>query len=277
MKIDGTGASIATNPEVRRALEGNLWSLWSRFGRGDGCVLHERADALWFDTPIPTLPYNAVIRFTVEEDVDRRIDELFDHYRERGVPFLWIIHPGARPSDLAARLLARGLEEAETCPGMFVNLADLPEPDVPPDGVEISEVRDELHARQFLELVGWRWAVPEGARFTLPAVTRAFEVGVPGSAVRAWLAWRGGVPVAKVLLHLAGGAAGVYGVVTRPEARGLGLARTLTLEAFDAARHAGYELGVLHSTPMARRLYEKIGFRVHSDFRIYAPPDGLHL
>src|SRR5688500_2088716 len=24
---------------------------WSRFGRGDGCTLHEPNDAIWFDTP----------------------------------------------------------------------------------------------------------------------------------------------------------------------------------------------------------------------------------
>lgn len=60
--------------DVCRGLEENLWSLWSRFGRGDGCSLHEEHGAAWFDTPIPTLPYNAVIRFTSEHDVDRRID-----------------------------------------------------------------------------------------------------------------------------------------------------------------------------------------------------------
>jgi len=260
-----------------RALEENLWSLWSRFGRGDGCVLHEESDALWFDTPIPTLPYNAVIRFAVEHDVDRRIDALFAHYRKRGVPFLWMVHPGARPLDLAERLCARGMEEAETCPGMSMRLAELPKAKVPPGGFELREVTDETQAARLLELVGWRWAVPPQVLPMLPAVTRAFEVGRPGSVVRSWLAWRDGVPVAKVLLHLAAGAAGVYGVATIPEARGLGLARALTLEAFATARHEGYGLGVLHSTPMARNMYEKIGFRFQADFRIFAPPHALHL
>jgi hypothetical protein len=50
-------------------LEQNLWSMWSRFGRGDGCRLHEREDALWFDTPIATLPNNGVLRFSAEEDL----------------------------------------------------------------------------------------------------------------------------------------------------------------------------------------------------------------
>jgi GNAT superfamily N-acetyltransferase len=262
---------------VRRALEENLWSLWSRFGRGDGCVLHEEPDATWFDTPIPTLPYNAVIRFAAQRDVDRRVKALFAHYERRGVPFLWIVHPTATPADLVERLRRHGLEEAEVCPGMYSVLADLPERQERPRDIVTCEVGVETDSNALLELVGWRWAVPQEALAKLPDVTRAFSVGVPGSAVRSWLALRDGVPVAKVLLHLAAGVAGVYGVVTRPEARGLGLARTLTVQAFAAARQEGYELGVLHSTPMARPMYEKMGFRAHSAFRILAPPHALHL
>jgi ribosomal protein S18 acetylase RimI-like enzyme len=82
---------------------------------------------------------------------------------------------------------------------------------------------------------------------------------------------------AKALPHLAAGVAGLYGVVTRPEARGLGHARSLTIHAFSVARHQGYATGVLHSTPMARGLYEKIGCRAYADFRIFAPPRSLHL
>jgi ribosomal protein S18 acetylase RimI-like enzyme len=263
--------------EVRQALEENLWSLWSRFGRGEGCVLHEEPDATWFDTPIPTLPYNGVIRFAAQRNVERRVEALFAHYARRDMPFLWIVHPTATPADLAERLRRRGLEEAEVCPGMYAALADLPEQGDAPGGIAVCEVGVETDSNALLELVGWRWAVPGEALAKLPEVTRAFAVGAPGSAVRSWLALRQGVPVAKVLLHLAAGVAGVYGVVTRPEARGLGLARMLTLHAFAAARREGYELGVLHSTPVARPMYEKIGFRAHSAFRIFAPPRALHL
>jgi GNAT superfamily N-acetyltransferase len=259
-----------------RALEENLWSLWSGFGRGDGCTLHDEADATWFDTPIPTLPYNGVIRFCAGVDVEDRIDQIFEHYGRRNVPFFWIVHPTATPG-LAERLRERGFEEAEACPGMTRVLSGLPPPRELPVGVRLVEVDSEAGASGLLELVGWRWAVPAEALPRLPEVTRAFAVGAPGSPVRSWLAVRDGIPVAKILLNLANGVAGVYGVVTRPEARGLGLARALTLHAFAAAEQEGYKLGVLHSTPMARAMYEKIGFHAHAVFRIFAPPSALHL
>jgi ribosomal protein S18 acetylase RimI-like enzyme len=153
----------------------------------------------------------------------------------------------------------------------------LPQLERPPAGVEIREVRDELDPTGMLELAAWRWHVPPEVMPRLRGVARALELGNPGAAVRCWIARRDGVPVAKAFLNLAAGAAGLYGVATKPEARGPGLARTLTLEALDAARQAGYQLGVLHSTPMARSLYEKIGFRTIEPFRVFAPPQTLHI
>jgi ribosomal protein S18 acetylase RimI-like enzyme len=262
---------------VIAALEGNLLALWTRFGRGDGCVLYQRNDAVWFDTPARTLPYNAVLRFAVDRDVDARIDALFDHYHRRGVPFLWMVHPTARPDDLAGRLRARGMEEAEVCPGMWMHLRDLGDTGDPPPGVVIREVRDAGTAAGLFELIAWRWELSPSEVPLLPGITRAFDVGRPGSAVRCWVAWREAAPVAKVVMNLAAGAAGIYGVATKPNARGLGLARLLTLHALHTARRDGYELGVLHATPMAQPMYERIGFRVEAPFGIFAPPHTLHV
>lgn len=39
-------------------LEVNLWGMWSHFGRGQGCILHDEGEILWYETPIPIIPYN---------------------------------------------------------------------------------------------------------------------------------------------------------------------------------------------------------------------------
>jgi len=71
--------------------------------------------------------------------------------------------------------------------------------------------------------------------------------------------------------------AGLTSVATRTEARGLGLARLLTVRALEAARASGAEVGVLHTTPMAVGLYRALGFEPVVDFRLYSAPDTLHL
>lgn len=259
-----------------QALEQNLWELWSHFGRGPGCALHAERGALWFDTPIPTLPYNGVLRSILTDNVDQQIDRIIEHYRKRGMPFFWLVHPSALPDDLSQRLSERGIAETEVASGMVANLADLPELSPVPDGFDIREVNDEVASSYFFELIAWRWHVPAEAQPHLRAIDEVMQVAKPSALVRCWLAWHEGVPVAKAALRIAAGAAGLYGVATKPEARGRGLARALALEAFRVARHAGQQLGVLHSSPMAKSLYAKIGFQDVAPFRIFASEE-MHL
>ena len=259
-----------------RALEQNLWEFWSWFGRGPGCALHDEGDALWFETPIPTLPYNTVLRFAVTSAIDHRIDSIVEHYRRRGVAFLWIIHPSSRPNDLGDRLRRRGLKEIEVCSGMAANLADLPELPSVSRGFEIRELDNETAANHLVDFAAWRWHVPEEAKSHLRVYIQVLRIGRPSPILRCWMAWCGELPVSKAALHCGAGAAGIYAVATRPQARGQGLAGTLTVEALRAARRNGYQLAVLHSTPMAQGLYAKLGFRYVAPFKIFAS-EAVHL
>jgi GNAT superfamily N-acetyltransferase len=261
---------------VLRAIEHNLLEMWSNFGRGPGCTLCDEGDALWIDTPIPTLPYNAVLQFMVTSDIDRRIDLILDHYQRRQVAYMWMVHPSSMPSDLGERLIERGLKEVEVVSGMAANLDDLIDPLAAPERFEIHEVDNETAKNYLLEFVAWRWHVPTEAKPHLYAFNQVFHIGTPSAKIHCWLAWHEGAPVSKVVLYCAAGAAGIHGVSTKPEARDKGLASILTLEALQAARKAGYKLSVLHSTPMAQSLYEKLGFHHVAPYRIFAS-EVIHL
>ena len=97
------------------ALESNFWSVWSQFGRGPGCSLHEREGAVWFETPLSVPPYNMVFRF--DGGSDATIDAIFNRFRERRVPLLWIVNPSA-PANLPARLTARGSHDRRAIPSI---------------------------------------------------------------------------------------------------------------------------------------------------------------
>jgi len=257
-------------------LEENLWDMWSCFGRGDGCTLVDRPDLLRFETPIPYIPYNSVLRFRGDERTDGVIDEVIAAYRSRDVPLMWVVHPTARPGDLGARLEARGLVEAEVCPGMVARLSDVPPPRPFPGGVQVEQLGPAART-EFVELVAWRYSYPRSAAEPLLSIMEARGFGQPGCPTKAWVARIDGRIVSKVVLHVAAGVAGLYGVATRSEARGLGLAYNLTALAFEHARQHGYTTAVLHSTPMAVNLYRELGFRHVADFRLYSTPGTLHL
>jgi ribosomal protein S18 acetylase RimI-like enzyme len=189
---------------------------------------------------------------------------------------MWVVHPTAQPADLGERLLARGLKEDEIVTGMVADLEHLPEPSPVPAGIEVHEADDATDVRHVFELISWRWQIPPEAKDHHRALNQAFKVGRPDARVRCWLACREGVPVSKVVLNCAAGAAGIHGVATKPEARKMGLAGLLTIRALQAARQDGYRMAVLHSAPMAVSLYAKLGFEVAADFRVFAS-GALHL
>ena len=257
--------------EVIHEIELNLWETWSNFGRGPGCTLHDESDALWFETPIPILPYNTVLRFQVERDVDQRIDHMIRCYAERSVPLLWIVHPSSLPGDLPARLQQRGLQEIEIAPCMARSLDELPKAPVLPAGVEIREAIEDNDLMELYGLAAWRWGVPEEHRPQLRKMIEKFQIGERTSKARFWLAWKDGVPISKIGLYKGSGSAGIYGVATRPEARGLGIASILMNVAMQAAKDMGYRLAVLDSSPLAENLYKRLGFVTVAPLRLYSP------
>jgi hypothetical protein len=117
---------ISDRDDLIRELEENLWETWSMFGRGPGCSLHEKGDLLWFETPIPIIPYNGVLRAKLQANVDQRIGSIAEHFARKKAQFMWIVHPSSRPSDLRDRLKSRGLKDVEPIPGMARSLDDLP-------------------------------------------------------------------------------------------------------------------------------------------------------
>jgi ribosomal protein S18 acetylase RimI-like enzyme len=252
-----------------RELEENLWEMWSTFGRGPGRSLHQGKDFIWFETPIPIIPYNGVLKFQLQNNPDREIHEIIDHFRERNAQFMWVYHPSSEPHDLCQRLVWYGLKDIEPVPGMARTLDDLEE--VPPvlEGIEIRKVECEKDASAFYQFAAWRWNVPEQYQACYESIARCIRFGKTGSKAHMWQAWREGQPVAKAGMYLAAGSAGIYAVATRPETRRLGLARALTLTALHEARSLGYRIAVLHSTPMAERLYQSIGFETNAEFRLF--------
>lgn len=273
----GVSVGAVSEAEAVAALEHNLWDMWSAFGRGEGCTLIDTPELMRFETPLPYVPYNSVMRCRLTGDVDAVIDETLQAYQRREVPLMWVVHPTAQPSNLTDRLASRGLVEAEVCPGMVAAMSDIARPGRAPDEVVVEQLGVGTRG-EFFELVAWRYSLPaEDSARTLLSIMAERGFGEPGCPTEAWVARINGTVVSKVILHTTGSVAGIYGVATRTEARGLGLAKHLTEVAVDRAREYGVHLLVLHSTPPAQSLYEGVGFRSVADFRLWSTPDTLHL
>jgi GNAT superfamily N-acetyltransferase len=210
------------------------------------------------------------MKFQVKRDIDKRIKELTSHFFRRKVSFLWIVHPTSLPLDLSDRLQQYGLLNIEIAPCMARNLINLPQMPLLPDGVEVHEVVEESDVNESLELAAWRWGVPPNYHQQLKAVLECFNIGKPGSKTRMWLACRSTVTIAKIGTCYGEKSVGIYGLVTKPEERGQGLASILMVEAMKAAREVGKKLAALHSSPLAEKLYKWLGIVTVTQFNLYA-------
>jgi GNAT superfamily N-acetyltransferase len=251
-------------------IEFNFWETWSNFGLAPGCALHDEGDALWFETPIPIIPYNVILKFQVEKNINQKMDRLISHYIRRKVSFLWVVHPSSLPLDISDRLEKRGLLHIENIPCMARDLDDLPPVPSLPDCIEVYEAIEESDVNKFLELTAWRWGVPSDYHQQLKLIFESFNIGKASAKAHMWVAWRDGEPVAKAGSYYGDGSVGIYGVVTKPEERGNGLASILMAETMKAARQAGYKLVVLHSSPLAENLYKRLGFVTLTKFHLFA-------
>jgi predicted acetyltransferase len=78
-----------------------------------------------------------------------------------------------------------------------------------------------------------------------------------------------GEPVAACSVVAGAGVAGLYQVATLPQARGHGLATAIGLTALREAHQRGHDTAVLHSTPLAVKVYRQLGFQPITNLRLY--------
>ncbi len=221
---------------------------------------------------IPHIPYNGILHtaWLSSAAADAGIAAQAEYFQSRGKQMIWAVTPSTQPPDLAARLVRHGFSLLlYELAGMAADLDCLPETPPLPPGVEIREVDDLASLRQYTELVVRKWRLPPDCGEWIFDLHQQWGVGADKSR-RRWLACKDNVPVAKVFLSLAAGAAGIYGVSTAPEARRQGIGGAVTAAALRAAQQAGFRIGVLHSTDMGKGVYQSLGFEEHCKIGIYA-------
>jgi ribosomal protein S18 acetylase RimI-like enzyme len=260
---------------LRAAIDADVVA--SRLYSGDIPVEpHEDPDAAWMLAPPGDAWRSSIVRAAFPAHAaDRRIREILAATDARGTATVWWLAPHHRPVDLAERLVAHGFSAVADTAAMAMDLDGLPDRTPAPDGVTITPVVDEPGIRAYLDVI-----MTEGPPGAPPPSDAAVELRrrhIARSVKRASIparrvAWIEGRPVATSRLSVAGGAAGLYGVVTLPAFRGRGIGRAMTLEPLLAARDAGFRIGALQATELGYGLYRAIGFVELFRYTLFARP-----
>jgi ribosomal protein S18 acetylase RimI-like enzyme len=238
----------------------------------DGRLLANRCD-------IASVNVNAVVGagFGPEGAADAMIERVLAWFAGR--PFLWWVGEDDTPADLGERLDRRGVIFIDEVPGMAIDLAELADAGESPAGLTIEPVLDAAGMTAFHEVLVQGFpedfaddvdeAAIAAAAGRVAAETRYRE---PDGLATRWIGRVDGRAVATTRLNTAAGVAGIYAVITATDARRRGYGEAITRHVLGTARDAGYRIATLQASAAGRGVYERIGFRALTRFRLHESP-----
>lgn len=258
--------------DLTAAIERNAADLLMEMGRLGGGEQVDKPDLRWSIGGSPIDYHNCVVHADLSpQAADRAIQTSIERMRARGVPGTWHVGPSMRPPDLGKRLLAAGFSRAGDEPGMAVHLHALGQDRLTPDAVQIRRVRNETDLTVWAATLGKGFGEGEREANWVASIYRKTGFGdtVPW---RHYIAYLDDAPVGTSTIFAVDGVAGVYFVMTVPEARRQGIGAAVTRFGLEEARKLGCHVGVLQSSPAGRSVYERLGFRQHCTFELYELP-----
>ena len=257
-----------------RAIEGNAAELLMVMGAAGGGEQRDDGGVRWTIGGSPIDYHNAVVAADLDPaGADAAIAESLQKMKDLGVPGSWHVGPSMRPADLGERLVAAGFAPGGSEPGMAVDLAELNESPTGPSDLRVTRV-DSLDV-----LATWAATLARGFGESEKEANWVAEVYRREGLADPWrhyLAYLDDEPVATTTIYLAAGVAGVYFVMTVPEARRRGIGAAITLAALQDARESGVGHGVLGSSAAGRSVYAGLGFREYCTIDLYEwAPTGV--
>jgi ribosomal protein S18 acetylase RimI-like enzyme len=208
---------------------------------------------------------SAIYRGGDDSDLERKIAFCEKMYEARGIRTVFKVTPFV-PALLDEKLERLGYAKIDHTLVKTARLSDIA--NSPRGGLEVkAELTEE-----------WLEAIAGMQRLGLSQLktTRAMLESQPLRQGFALLK-ENGVPVACGLVVIEGSWAGIYDLVTAPDARGRGCGEQVTRGLFGFARGLGAEMGyllVVRDNAAANRLYDKLGFEPAYDYWYRVAPSG---
>ncbi len=249
-----------TPAAVVDAAKRNLYDFFGYLRYWDGCEFYETPDLQRWWTPVPYPWFNgAISRQAPNGNAPAEIRETLAYFKAKGNQVItWWLPPELEASDWGRQLEQNGLNYTADTPGMAADLHQLNE-DLPhPAGLEIRKVRDAAGMADWASVFVEGYGLPPDWEPGMLGMMRALGLG---DDVQCYLARLDGENVAASCVFYSAGAAGIYCVGTRRNWRGRGIGAAVTLQPLLDARQKGYRLGILQSSEMGYRVYERMGFK----------------
>lgn len=238
-------------------LESNWRSTFASFVAAmDGAVMKPTNRGVMFRTGLPIGYFN----LTFVDDHVSDAPSIVDASREffAGVPFCLVGSDSNKALEVACE--AAGFVCVDTMPGMAL----APIPEVVLEGAPLLERVTHETMPLYREVFCESFGVPRDlAERCFPPRYLDLE------NVDNVIAHVDGEPVAIATVFESTGVAGVYNVATLPAHRGKGYGECVTWSVIQRAQKRGCHSAVLQSSEMGFRVYQRMGFEVVRNYRVF--------
>jgi len=190
---------------------------------------------------------------------ERIIQETIAYFRSRGVSaFTWWVEPSLSVRTWENPLKPIGFHYDNDTPGMAVDLHALREDLSSPSTLKILPVEDLDSLKLWTHVFIAGYGLPAAWEKDFLDLMAGLGIDLP---MRNYLGYLDGEPVATSNLFLGAGVAGIQCVATLPQARGRGIGAALTLAPLREAREMNYRIGILQSSDLGFKVYQRLGFQ----------------
>jgi ribosomal protein S18 acetylase RimI-like enzyme len=236
-----------------------------------GMTVWDEADFILVDSGLPCDTFNAVCRARLMPDnASEHIQAVNAYFADVQYPFSWWVNPGDEPGNLGQLLINNGLHEAETELAMGMDLNQLKDDWLLPDGLVIRRVCTKQQLQDFAQIVAANWTPPD------EDVVRFYDLAAPvllteDAPLWLYIGYLGETPVATSELTVGGGVVGLYNICTLMAYRRRGIGYAMTLQPLLEAQSVGFHTAILQASDEGSSVYQKIGFEVFGQVTEYKP------
>jgi GNAT superfamily N-acetyltransferase len=240
------------------AIKTNLYAFFQSLRCSSQATTHDHSPGFRWHTAVAHPWFNGVLSTEPPaEDAAQIVCDTLSYFQSHGVAsFTWWPAPHLEPGDWAQHLLAHDFQYDTSTPGMAIDLAALPPPVQHP--LIIRRVEDHQMLAGWTRTFIQSYELPEAMSPIFLELMDSLGTDLP---FRHYLGFLNDRPVAASTLFLGAGVAGIYNVATVVTARGQGIGSAMSLAPLYEARNLGYRAGILQSSAMGYRVYQRLGFR----------------
>ena len=141
-----------SDEHICQCIQDNMYEIFRFNGRSPLYDIQESSELLLMCHGAQELTYQGVGYANLTDDkVDEKIESVISYFKERNLPFMWVIGRDTKPTNLGEILLKHGLNDGGAAPAMAVNLEKLEKPTLP-KGFTIKLVENQSQLRTFTDV-----------------------------------------------------------------------------------------------------------------------------